>query len=317
MSTYLITGGSGSLGTALTHHLLAKYHKVRTLSRNEHSRETLEKSVAAEHRKNLSCLTGDIRDLERVRLAMDGVDFVINAAALKIVPVAESDPNEAILTNIVGAMNVARAVVDTQSVERAIFIGTDKQIEATTLYGATKLCGIRSWLASNRYSPLRKPFVGVLYGNVMGSNGSILHIFRKQAESGLIKITDFASTRFHMRMRDAVNLVLDALHKSKSGELWVPKLKTYRVVDFAAVVAPGMKQEEIGLRPNEKVHETMVSSNESIYAVDQGNHFVLTPGIIQGKGGWTYHSGMPELQMNREQIKQEIVDYDAENVCNR
>ena len=306
MRTYLVTGGSGSLGTAVTHRLLKQGHKVRCYARNEHSHENLKKSIPQEHQERFSGLVGDVRDLDRLRLAMEGVTHCVHAAALKIVPVCEYDPNEAILTNIIGSMNVARAIVDTPSVERAVIIGTDKQVQASSLYGSTKLCATRAWLAANRYTPQRTPFVGVLYGNVAGSNGSILHIFRKQAESGVIKITDFNSTRFHLQMNDAVDLVLGALHLAKSGELWVPKLRTYRVVDFASVVAPDCKQEEIGLRPNEKVSETMISADESIYARDAGAHFVVTPGVVQGKGGWTYHSGQPELRMSKVEIRKEI-----------
>lgn len=304
--TYVITGGSGSLGAILTKRLLSEGHKVRAVARNEHGLEKLKKQIPQEHYERYSGLVGDIRDLDRMRLALYGATHVIHAAALKVVPICERDPNEAILTNVIGTTNVARAVIDTPSIQRAVFIGTDKQVESSTLYGATKLCGMRAWLASNQYTPKRKPFVGVLYGNVLASNGSILHVFRKQAESGTVSVTDFRCTRFHMRLATAADLVLDGLHKADAGDIWVPKLRTYRVVDFASVVAPDCQQKEIGLRANEKIHEVLVSQNEATYTRDVGSHFVVTPGVMQGKGGWQYHSGMEGLRMNKEEIKREI-----------
>lgn len=310
---FLITGGTGSLGTRLTHHLLAQGHKVRTLSRNEHGKEKLERSLHTRKKDNLSSLIGDVRDLDRLRLAMDGVTHVIHAAAMKVVPICERDPYEAVLTNIVGTMNVARAINETTTVERAVFIGTDKLAEPSTTYGATKLVGMRVWLASNQYAPLRKPFVGVIYANVLGSAGSILHIFRKQAEKGSIQITHKDSTRFHLRMEHAVELVMNALDKANPGEIIIPKLNTYRVVDFAEAIAPGLPQEEIGLRMNEKINETMISANESMYVREEPHRYIMTPGHSQGAGGWSYASNDPKSLMTVEAIREEIALYDKEN----
>jgi UDP-N-acetylglucosamine 4,6-dehydratase len=305
MATFLITGGTGSLGTALAQHLLGEGHNVRAYARNEHSHELLERAIPEPSRVRLSCTIGDVLDVDRLKLALSGCDYLIHAAAAKVIPLCEYSPIEAIHTNVDGTINAALAVIATPSVKRAVFISTDKACSPATLYGATKLCGERLWLRANNYRPMAKPFVAVRYGNVFGSNGSVVRIWREALAAGQpISVTEPSATRFHLRLDEAVKLVLRVLHEAAPGELWVPKLRTYKVGDLASVFSP--RCDRVGIRPGEKLHESMVSEHESIDARDEGDHYVLTPGIHQGSGGWTFHSGRPELLMSREAVRKEV-----------
>lgn len=304
---YLVTGGTGSLGTALAKHLLAQGHRVRAFARNEHSHEKLEATIPAEDRPLLSCLVGDVTAANRLELAMDGCDYLIHAAAAKVIPLCEYSPVEAIRTNIDGTINAALAAIKNAGVKRAVFVSTDKACSPSTLYGATKLCGERLWLQSNRYCPTSQKFVAVRYGNVFGSAGSVIHAWLAQvAEGKRLTVTDPNATRFHLRMNDAVTLVLRTLHLATPGDLWVPKLQTFRLSDLANAVDPGSPFDVSGLRAGEKLHESMISEDETIDARDAGDHFVLTPGIHQGQGRKAFHSGRPELRMDLETLKEEI-----------
>ena len=309
--TYAITGATGSLGTALTHHLLAQGHKVRAIARNQHGHEKLERSLPLDQRGRLSCLVGDILDKDRLTLAFDGADYVIHAAAAKVIPLCEYSPIEAIRTNIDGMINAALASVACQSVKRAVFVSSDKAASPANSYGASKLLGERVWLRSNSYIPASPKFVAVRYANVFGSSGSVMLIWREQAAAGKkLTVTDPSATRFHLQMADAVALVLRVLHHAAPGELWVPKLPTYNVGDLARVVADGAPIDVTGIRPGEKIHETMVTEHESLDARDEGDHYVLTPGIHQSGGGWTFHSGTPVLRMSRERLREEVAQWE-------
>lgn len=310
--TYAILGGTGSLGTELAKHLLAQGHKVRAVARNQHGHERLEKAVLPEHRSRLSCLVGDVLDKDRLSLAVEGADYLIAAAAAKVIPLCEYSPIEAIRTNVDGTINAALVAINAPCVRRAVFISSDKAASPANLYGATKLIGERLWLRCNSYVPTSPKFVAVRYANVFGSSGSVMLIWREQAEKGQsLTVTDPSATRFHLQMSDAVALVLRVLHRAAPGELWVPKLRTYNVGDLAHVVANGAPIDITGIRPGEKIHETMVTEHEALDARDEGDHYVITPGIHQGCGGWTFHSGKPEYRMSRETLRQEVEAWEA------
>ena len=307
MGVYWISGGSGSLGTALTHSLLKAGHHVRAFARSDHRLSVLEASVPAEHRARLSCLLGAVEDRRRVLRSMSGATHVIHAAALKRIDTAEYSPNEAVQTNVDGSRNVQEAILDTQTVRKAILVSTDKASAPSTLYGASKLVAERAWLASNRYrGAASKPFVAVRYGNVWGSAGSVLPVWK--ATSGPISITDPSMTRFHITMIEAVIFVLAALDQALPGTLWIPKLPSYRLGDLAE--AWGGESIVTGRRPSEKLHESMIGADESQGIVDETDgHFALDPQSTGNAGGWAYQSssaksrklGVDEL---REMIEQ-------------
>ena len=312
MAVYAISGGTGTLGTALAKLLLSQGHKVRAIARNEHGHEKLAK--ACDNHSHLSTIVGDVLDKDRLTLALEGCDYLIHAAAMKVIPLCEYSPIEAIRTNIDGTINAALAALSCSTIKRAAFISTDKACSPSTLYGATKLCGERLWLDANRYCPKSPRFVAVRYGNVMGSNGSVLHIWEEQAKSGTITVTEPKATRFHFRLSDAVAFVLGALHKAAPGELWVPRLRAYRVGDLAAVAHPSCRMDVTGIRPGEKLHESMISEHESIDARPEDSHYVLTPGVHQGSGGWSFHSGLPSVTMSMAEIREELDAWERSSV---
>jgi UDP-N-acetylglucosamine 4,6-dehydratase len=293
--TYLVTGGSGSLGTAITTLLLAEGHKVRALARNEHRLAELEQSIPISHRPNLSCLPGAVEDLPRLKRAMAGVDYVIHAAAMKRIDSCEYSPVEAIRTNIEGTRNVIDACIDAK-VSKAVLVSSDKARAPSTLYGASKLCAERLWLAANRYlGDNGGIFTSVAYGNVWGSKGSVLHAFQSQSSTGALQVTDPRCTRFHITLDDAVKFVLLALRNADPGTLWIPRLPSYHIADlahaFSAVYSLPAQPVVIGRRPGEKVNEDLVAENESqSVKLEDTWHFVVEPGVIHQKGGWRFCS---------------------------
>lgn len=302
MNTYCITGGSGSLGTALTHTLLAQGHKVRAIARNEHRIAALVQSVTPSLRGNLSAMCGDVRAPSRLRLAFRDVDYVIHAAAMKSVGQCEYDPGEAVLTNVQGTINVALACIE-NGVKRAVFISSDKACSPVNLYGMTKATGERLWLASNSYSAgIGTEFVAVRYGNVWGSNGSVI---RKWEEQGTITLTDPECTRFHLRIPDAVDLVLSALQVGVAGSLYVPLLPSYRLRDLASAASPQAKQVVIGLQPGEKLHECMVNEYEASHAVKEEGRIRIDPSL-KGNGVKEYTSGANTWRLTVGQLREEI-----------
>lgn len=308
MGVYWISGGSGSLGTALTHSLLKAGHHVRAFARSDHRLSVLEASVPLEHRSRLSCLPGAVEDRRRVLRSMEGATHVIHAAALKRIDTAEYSPAEAIETNVNGTRNVLEAVLDLgDDVKRAILISTDKASAPCTLYGASKLAAERLWLAANRYRGcFPQPFVAVRYGNVWGSAGSVLPVWK--ASPGPISITDPSMTRFHITMLDAVVFVLAALDQALPGTLWIPKLPSYRLGDLAE--AWGGESIVTGRRPSEKLHESMIGADESQGIVDETDgHFALDPQSTAQAGGWAYQSSSAKsrkltVEELREMIEQ-------------
>lgn len=301
---FCITGGSGTLGTALTHHLLSQGHKVRTLSRNEHKISALESSIPAEHRTRFSALCGDVRDRYRLHSAFARCDYVIHAAALKGVGRCEYDPDEAIKTNIDGTSLVAEACRVT-GVKRAVFISSDKAPAAANLYGMTKAVGERLWLASNRYSAgVGTQFLAVRYGNIFGSAGSV--IWKWLESKGTITITDPQCTRFHFKLPDAVRFVLSVLETGETGSLYVPQLPSYRLRDLASCFAG--KREVIGLQPGEKLHECMVTEQEAAHAtlVPDALWYRIDPAMAGDGNVNEYTSGRNTWRLSVEELRKEI-----------
>jgi UDP-N-acetylglucosamine 4,6-dehydratase/5-epimerase len=311
-NTYLITGATGFLGSSITKTLLAQGHKVRAYARNEHGHEKLERSVPDEDRSRLSTLLGAVEDERRLERAIRGIDYVIHAAAQKIVPLAEYDPLACLATNVGGTANLA-AVCSSGKVKRAVFVSTDKASSPATLYGASKLCAERLWLAANRYSAgTGCEFVAVRYGNVWASKGAVLEAWLDAVTRGNpLKLTDPRCTRFHITRGEAVKLVLDALEHASPGELWIPKLPTYRIGDLCMAFRRAFnipaQPEVVGLRLAEKLHEDLISAHESIACKGKDEYkYILEPGRIHDQGGWGYSSGTPGHQLSVEELTREV-----------
>jgi FlaA1/EpsC-like NDP-sugar epimerase len=312
MSCYLITGASGTLGTALTLRLLAEGHKVRGLSRNEHRLQDLEQKIPQEQRSNFSPIMGDVEQPEDLLTAFNGVDYVIHGAAAKVVPMGEYNARKFKRTNVDGSDNVAHACIRA-GVIRAVLVSSDKACAPSTLYGQTKAAAERVWLCSNRLTGGWKPyFMAVRYGNVFASQGSVIHAWKKQGEASKgISLTDPQCTRFHITLAQAVSFVLEALENAHAGELWVPRLPSYRIGDlahsFRSVYGLHRQPEIAGLRLSEKLHESMISSDEwpSLKAEDE-SHYTLEPGVIHRKERCEYSSGSNTWRLGVEALTEEI-----------
>jgi UDP-N-acetylglucosamine 4,6-dehydratase/5-epimerase len=274
----LITGGTGSLGKALTNHILSNHSDINKLiiySRDEQKQFVMAQDYPKKKYPQIRFLIGDVRDLSRMKRAFQNVDFVIHAAAMKHVPIAEYNPNECIKTNIGGAQNVIEASLAT-SVSRVVALSTDKACAPINLYGATKLTSDKLFIAANNIkgnNPIK--FSVVRYGNVMGSNGSVIPFFMKKRKEGVIPITDPEMTRFNISIEDGVKMVLHALDNAWGGEIFIPKIPSYRILDIAKAIAPKCKIEIVGIRPGEKLHEEMITVTDSFNTFDLGNYYVI------------------------------------------
>ena len=299
-TSILITGGTGSLGRSLVEYLLThtKARRIAILSRDELKQQHLRMEFQDDSR--LRWFLGDIRDLDRLKRAFHGVDYVIHAAALKQVDTGEYNPMEFIKTNVLGSQNVIDASIDA-GVKRVVALSTDKASSPINLYGATKLTADKLFVAANNYSfSYGTTFSVVRYGNVMGSRGSVIPYFREIAAQGKpLPITDLRMTRFWISIDAAVKFVIDSLEMMSGGELYVPRIPSMKIVDLANAVAPGAKLEEIGMRPGEKLHEEMISADDSRRTIVLENRFVVTPVVAE----WGYEtpigSRMPEGQAYR------------------
>ncbi|MCF8057821.1 MAG: UDP-N-acetylglucosamine 4,6-dehydratase (inverting) [Bacteriovoracaceae bacterium] len=282
----LITGGTGSFGKAFIEAILKEYpdiKKVIVFSRDELKQFEMMTSPAfqpyCENGTNkLRFFIGDVRDLNRLRRACEGVDVIIHAAALKQVPAAEYNPLECIKTNVYGAQNIIDAAMDC-GVKKVVALSTDKAAAPINLYGATKLCSDKLFIAaSNMIGNRELSFSVVRYGNVMGSRGSVIPFFIKQRESGFLPITDENMTRFSISLEDAVRMVLYALENANGGEIFVPKIPSYKITDIAKAIAPDCEQKLTGIRPGEKIHEEMITESDSQNTVDCGKYYaILSP----------------------------------------
>jgi len=299
-ASVLITGGTGSLGKSLVHYLLTetKARRIVVFSRDELKQHDLRIHFKDDPR--LRWFLGDIRDLDRLKRAFHGVDFIIHAAALKQVDTGEYNPMEFIKTNVLGSQNVIDASIDA-GVKRVVALSTDKASSPINLYGATKLTADKLFVAANNYSyTYGTTFSVVRYGNVMGSRGSVIPFFKNLAAQGKpLPITDLRMTRFWISIEDAVKFVIDSLELMTGGELYVPRIPSMKIVDLAHAVSADSKLEEIGMRPGEKLHEEMISADDSRRTIILDNRFVVTPVVAE----WGYKAPagqtMPEGQAYR------------------
>ena len=276
----LITGGTGSLGKALTKHILSKFPDVKRLvifSRDEQKQFQMAQEFSNDVYPQIRYFIGDVRDKDRLIRALTGVDYVIHAAAMKHVHLAEYNPDECIKTNVGGAQNVVDACLITD-VERVVALSTDKACAPINLYGATKLTSDKLFVAANNIrgnNPIR--FSVVRYGNVMGSNGSVIPFFLNKKKEGILPITDLSMTRFNISLQGGVDMVMHALEHAWGGEIFIPKIPSYRITDVAEAIAPGCKQEVVGIRPGEKIHEEMITTSDSFYTYDLGKYYTILP----------------------------------------
>lgn len=276
----LITGGTGSLGKALTHHIVNKCEGVKRVvifSRDEQKQFEMAQQYPSHLYPQIRFFIGDVRDYDRLKRAFKGIDYVIHAAAMKHVPIAEYNPMECVKTNIMGAENIINAAIDTQ-VERVVALSTDKAAAPINLYGATKLASDKLFVAANNIrgaNPIK--FSVVRYGNVMGSNGSVIPFFIKKRKEGKLPITDPNMTRFNISLQGGVDMVMHALEHAWGGEIFVPKIPSYRILDIAEAIGPECEKPIVGIRPGEKVHEEMITSSDSFYTYDLGKYYAILP----------------------------------------
>ena len=305
----MITGGTGSLGKALTRRIFSEWPDVRRLvifSRDEQKQFVMAQEYPHAEYPAIRFFIGDVRDRERLVRAMQGIDYVIHAAAMKHVHLAEYNPSECIKTNVGGAENVIYACLET-GVERVVALSTDKACAPINLYGATKLTSDKLFIAANNIrgkNPIR--FSVVRYGNVMGSNGSVIPFFlNKKTESNFLPITDPRMTRFNISLDGGVNMVFHALANAWGGEIFIPKIPSYRITDVATAIAPELEQREVGIRPGENIHEEMITPSDSFYTYDMGKYYAILPtvpnwnlqqylqafGAEKVENGFSYNSG--------------------------
>lgn len=276
----LITGGTGSLGKALTKHILDNYPTIKKLiilSRDEQKQFQMAQEFPLDQFPQIRFFLGDVRDQDRLIRAFQGVDIVIHAAAMKHVHLAEYNPDECIKTNIGGAQNVIHAALQT-SVSNVVALSTDKACAPINLYGATKLTSDKLFVAANNIKGMNPiKFSVVRYGNVMGSNGSVIPFFMKKKLEGKLPITDVNMTRFNISLQGGVDMVMHAMQYAWGGEIFIPKIPSYKIMDVAAAVAPDCELEVVGIRPGEKIHEEMITPSDSFYTYDLGKYYTILP----------------------------------------
>ena len=279
-SRILITGGTGSFGKAFIAETLKRFPTIERLvvySRDELKQWELQQQFPESHFPQLRFFIGDVRNQERLKRALEGIDTVVHAAALKQVPAAEYNPIEFINTNVLGAENLVQACLDTD-VNSVVALSTDKAAAPVNLYGATKLCSDKLFIAANNIIGSRKlRFSVVRYGNVMGSRGSVIPFFLEKAKTGVLPITDPKMTRFNILLSEGVSMVFWALKHSLGGELFVPKIPSYRIVDVAEAIGPSCDKPITGIRPGEKIHEEMITASDSFSTVDLGDYYAILP----------------------------------------
>ncbi len=325
--TILITGGTGSFGKCFTKYVLEHYEpkKIIIYSRDEFKQYLMENEFR-EYKDKLRFFIGDVRDKERMQRAFEGVDYVIHAAALKQVPACEYNPNEAIKTNIHGAQNVIDAALDCD-VKKVVALSTDKAVNPVNLYGGTKLVSDKLFVAANAYAGTKDiSFSIVRYGNVAGSRGSIIPLFHNIIKNGgtELPITDYRMTRFWISLTQGVELVIKALEEATGGETFISKIPSFKITDLAQAMLPGCKMPEVGIRPGEKLHEIMVTVEDSDTTYEYDKHFIVYPQVIwnskqqinlSGKKvaeGFSYSSDNNVQWLSVEEIKELLKTVDLE-----
>lgn len=326
----LITGGTGSFGKAFVRHVLTRYPEVKRLvvfSRDELKQFEMAQEFPVERYPELRYFIGDIRDRNRLRRALQGIDTVVHAAALKQVPAAEYNPMEFIHTNILGAENLLEACMDC-GVRSVVALSTDKAAAPINLYGATKLCSDKLFVAANNYAGSdEQRFSVVRYGNVMGSRGSVIPFFLEKAKHGVLPITHPEMTRFSITLEEGVQMVLWAIENALGGEIFVPKIASYRITDVAEAIGPSCAKPIVGVRPGEKLHEEMITESDSLQTIDIGPYYVILPtsgwltferycqhrSAERVSAGFAYHSGRNPDFLSVEQIRDLIRRHIAPN----
>lgn len=321
----LLTGGTGSFGKAFVKTVLERYPDIERLvifSRDELKQYEMAQEFSQRDYPAIRYFIGDVRDKERLRRACQGIDTIIHAAALKHVSVAEYNPIEFINTNVIGAENVISAALDTD-VKQVVALSTDKAAAPINLYGATKLCSDKLFVAANNIKGDRKlKFSVVRYGNVLGSRGSVVPFFLKKRSEGVLPITHKEMTRFNITLEDGVELVLKTLDTMQGGEVIVPKLPSYKIGELAEAIAPEAKIEYVGIRPGEKIHEEMITSSDSLNTVEFESHYVICPSsyfnmdqYLEKSGGkkveegFAYSSGNNTDWLSTDEIRELIKNH--------
>ena len=278
-SSILITGATGSFGNTFVPMTLAKYSPKRMIIFSRDEMKQWDMQLKFQNDNRVSFIVGDVRDKDRLSRALDGIDYVVHAAATKIVPTAEYNPFECVKTNINGAMNVIDACIDS-GVKRVVALSTDKASNPINLYGATKLASDKLFIASNPYASTHDTrFSVVRYGNVMGSRGSVIPFFMSEADKGVLPITDAKMTRFMITLEQGVELVWHAFNDMRGGEIYVKKIPSMTILDIARAVSPNAKQEIIGIRPGEKIHEQMIGSEDAAHTYEYDGYYKILPAI--------------------------------------
>ena len=319
----LITGGTGSFGKKFVSEALRKYKKIKRLiilSRDELKQSEMEKNFPKTRFNCIRYFIGDIRDEARIDVATRNVDIIIHAAALKQVPATEYNPFECIKTNVLGAQNIINCAIRNK-VKKVIALSTDKAVSPINLYGASKLCADKLFTSAQSYVGSNKTIFAVArYGNVMNSRGSVIPLFLNQKKNNLLTITDKDMTRFNITLKDAVDMVFWTIKNSLGGEIFVPKIPSYKILDLAKAIGPGCKIKFIGVRPGEKIHEELITANESVNTLDLGKYFAILPTIseislsqyLKKKGGkklqkdFSYNSGTNKYFLKVSEIKKLI-----------
>ncbi len=322
----LITGGTGSLGKHLTKNILSKFPKVKRLvifSRDEQKQFEMAQEYPHSKYPAIRYFIGDVRDGDRLKKAFTEIDYVIHAAAMKHVPIAEYNPMECVKTNVLGAENVINACME-MGVKTVVALSTDKAAAPINLYGATKLCSDKLFVAANNIKGKADiKFSVVRYGNVMGSNGSVIPFFLKKRKEGVLPITDINMTRFNISLQGGVDMVLHAMETAWGGEIFVPKIPSYKITDVATAIGPDCKQEIVGIRPGEKVHEEMITSSDSFSTYDLGKYYAILPQVPNFKiedytkhfnaklvpQGFQYNSGENKEWLNVEDMRKLIKEH--------
>ncbi|MFN5386765.1 MAG: UDP-N-acetylglucosamine 4,6-dehydratase (inverting) [Bacteroidota bacterium] len=319
----LVTGGTGSFGKAFVKKILKDYPEVKRLvvySRDEQKQFQMAHEFPTDKYPAMRYFIGDIRDYDRLKMALKGIDTVVHAAAMKHVPIAEYNPMECIKTNIIGAENIINACLESD-VKNVVALSTDKAAAPINLYGASKLASDKLFIAANNIKGAKDiRFSVVRYGNVMGSNGSVIPFFMEKRKTGVLPITDPNMTRFNISLDEGVDMVLFAMENAWGGELYVPKIPSYKITDVATAIAPDCEHKVVGIRPGEKIHEEMITASDSYSTYDLGKYYVILPQVPSWKladfidyhkpiavaPGFCYNSGSNTDWLNVEDIRKLI-----------